>query len=222
MNFLDFYNAHYVSMTAITIIAFVLIIILIIWLITKSNKKVKTPWFEIAPDSVKVPETDDMGKTRLLLKRQFDYVDNYMNGVSSVLLALEKSIVNDAINRSNINEVEPHTISCLINSSTNELTQKLKYYMNGLLVINHIGSDKEKIKKYAKSHVCQIMAIIKKHLTEIFTKLSGEICTDLTKYWNEIKIENPNQQLESYLVELLLGLSELRYSDFDVTNDQGE
>ena len=82
--------------------------------------------------------------------------------------------------------------------------------------------DREKIKKYAKSHVCQIMAIIKSHLTEIFCKISGDICTDLGKYWNEIKVENPDQQLESYLTELLIGLSELRYSDFDAEDNSNQ
>jgi hypothetical protein len=197
---------------------------LIIYFFRKSNKKVKTPWFEIAPDSVNAPETEDMGKTRLLLKRQFEYVDNYINGISNTFLALEKCIVDDAMKILFKNESIPktHMQTCLINSNTNELIQLLKNYLNGLLVINHIGSNKDKIKRYAKSHVCQVVAIAKKHSCDIFCKLSGNICTDSVKYWKEIGIEDPNSWAEHHLTELLLGLSELRYSDFDTTNDKEE
>ena len=96
MNFLDFYNQHYISLTFIIVILIGIITSLIIYFFRKSNKKVKTPWFEIAPDSVNTPESEDMGKTRLLLKRQFEYVDNYINGLSNTFLALEKAIVDDA------------------------------------------------------------------------------------------------------------------------------
>ena len=113
-----------------------------------------------------------------------------------------------------------HMQTCLINSNTNELVQLFKNYLNGILVINHIGSDKEKIKRYAKSHVCQVSAIAKKHVCDLYCKLSGAICTDSLKYWKEIGIDDPNAWAEARLVELLLGLSELRYSDFDATNDE--
>ena len=93
MNFLDFYNQHYISLTFIIIVLVGIVTSLIIYFFRKSNKKVKTPWFEIAPDSVNVPESEDMGKTRLLLKRQFEYVDNYINGLSNTFLALENVIV---------------------------------------------------------------------------------------------------------------------------------
>ena len=224
MNFLEFYNLHYVSMTIVVLILSLTLMGGIIYLFHKSNKKVKTPWFEIAPDSVDTPETEDMAKTRLLLKRQFDYIDNYINGVSNTFLALEKAIVDDAMTVLFKENAYPktHMQTCLINSNTNELIQELKNYLNGLLVINHIGSNKEKIKKYAKSHVCQIVAISKKHACDMFCKLSGAICTDSKKYWEEIGIDDPTLWAETHLTELLIGLSELRYSDFDTTNDKDE
>lgn len=198
---------------------------ILIHVIRKSKlKKIKTPWFEIAPDSVNVPESEDMGKTRLLLKRQFDYVDNYINGLTSTFLALEKAIIDDAMQVLFKEPLVPktHMETCLINSNVNEVIQLLKNYINGILVINHIGSNKEKIKKYAKSHVCQVVAIVKKHSCDIFCKLSGVVCTNSMKYWNSIDIEDPYGWAESHLIELLIGLSELRYSDFDNTNDKDE
>lgn len=228
MNFLDFYSKHYVSFTVIVVLLVLGIIGGIIgglvYLFQKSNKKVKTPWFEIAPDSINTPESEDMGKTRLLLKRQFDYIDNYINGLSNIFLALEKGIIDDAMNVLFQDGKVPktHMQTCLINSNTNELIQLLKNYINGLLVINHIGSNKEKIKKYAKSHTCQVVAIVKKHSCDIFCKLSGVICTDSKKYWVSIGINDPILWAESHLCELLIGLSELRYSDFDMSNDKEE
>lgn len=224
MNFLEFYNQHYISMTVVLVLLTSAIIGGVIYLFRKSNKKVKTPWFEIAPDSVNTPESEDMGKTRLLLKRQFEYVDNYINGLSNTFLALEKVIVDDAMNVlfQDCNIPKTHMQTCLINSNTNELIQQLKNYINGLLVINHIGSNKDKIKRYAKSHTCQVVAITKKHACDLFCKLSGVICTDSIKYWKKIGIEDPTAWAESNLIELLLGLSELRYSDFDMTNDMEE
>lgn len=224
MNFLDFYNQHYISLTFIIIILVGIVTALIIYFFRKSNKKVKTPWFEIAPDSVNTPESEDMGKTRLLLKRQFEYVDNYINGLSNTFLALEKAIVDDAMQVLFQDGKVPktHMQTCLINSNTNELIQQLKNYINGLLVINHIGSNKDKIKRYAKSHTCQVVAITKKHACDLFCKLSGVICTDSIKYWKKIGVEDPTSWAESNLTELLLGLSELRYSDFDMSNDTEE
>lgn len=224
MNFLEFYNQHYISMTVIFVLLASVIIGGVIYLFHKSNKKVKTPWFEIAPDSVNTPESEDMGKTRLLLKRQFEYVDNYINGLSNTFLALEKIIVDDAMKVlfQDSNIPKTHMQTCLISSNTNELIQQLKNYINGLLVINHIGSNKEKIKKYAKSHTCQVVAISKKHACDLFCKLSGTICTDSIKYWRKIGIEDPTAWAETHLTELLIGLSELRYSDFDITNDTEE
>lgn len=224
MNFLDFYNQHYISLTFIIVILAGIVTSLIIYFFRKSNKKVKTPWFEIAPDSVNTPESEDMGKTRLLLKRQFEYVDNYINGLSNTFLALEKAIVDDAIRVLFQGGIVPktHLQTCLINSNTNELVQQLKNYIIGLLVINHIGSNKDKIKRYAKSHTCQVTAIVKKHSCDLFCKLSEVICTDSKKYWNDIGINDPISWAETHLTELLIGLSELRYSDFDITNDMEE
>lgn len=224
MNFLDFYNAHYISFTIIMVVIILVAITALIYFIKKSNKKVKTPWFEIAPDSVNTPETEDMGKTRLLLKRQFDYVDNYVDGVSNTFLALEKVMVDDSMRILFKENAVPktHMQTCLINSNTNELIQELKNYLNGILVINHIGSNKDKIRRYAKAHTCQVVAIVKRHICDIFSKLSGTICTDSTKYWNEIGINDPIGWAETHLAELLIGLSELRYSDFDSTNDKDE
>ena len=224
MNFLDFYNQHYISFSIIIVAVIASVITQIIYFLKKSNKKVKTPWFEIAPDSVNTPESEDMAKTRLLLKRQFEYVDNYINGLSNTFLALEKVIVDDAMTVlfQDGNIPKTHMQTCLINSNTNELIQQLKNYINSLLVINHIGSNKDKIKRYAKSHTCQVVAISKKHACDLFCKLSGTICTDSLKYWQKIGIEDPTAWAESNLTELLLGLSELRYSDFDATNDNEE
>lgn len=217
MNFLEFYNQHFLSLSLIITFVMLSTVGSFIYFLHNSNKKVKTPWFEIAPDSVNTPESEDMGKTRLLLKRQFEYVDNYINGISNVLLALEKVIVDDAMRVlfKEQNVPKTHMQTCLINSNTNELIQELKNYLNGLLVINHIGSNKDKIKRYAKSHTCQVVAITKKHACDLFCKLSGTICTDSKKYWKEIGIDDPTSWAEIHLTELLLGLSELRYSDFD-------
>ena len=222
MNFLDFYNQHFESVTLLLVFIIGGAVVLLVRYFKESNKKVKTPWFEIAPDSVNTPESEEMGKTRLLLKRQFDYVDNYINGISNILLALDKATVTDAMSVLFKDGAVPktHMQTCLINSNTNELVQLFKNYLNGILVINHIGSDKEKIKRYAKSHVCQVSAIAKKHVCDLYCKLCGAICTDSLKYWKEIGINDPNAWAEARLVELLLGLSELRYSDFDATNDE--
>lgn len=224
MNFLDFYNKHYISLTFVIVILIVIFASLIIYLFHKSNKRVKTPWFEIAPDSVNIPESEDMGKTRLLLKRQFEYIDNYINGLSNIFLALEKLIVDDAMKILFQDGKVPrtHMQTCLINSNTNELVQELKNYINGLLVINHIGTNKDKIKRYAKSHTCQVVAITKKHCCDLFCKLSGCICPSTTQYWQNIGINDPSLWAETHLTELLIGLSELRYSDFDMTNDKEE
>lgn len=222
MTFLEFWNGHFIGLTVGMVIAVIAVVTLVIYLVRKSKiKNLKTPWFEIAPDSVNVPESEEMGKTRLLLKRQFDYVDNYIDGLTSTFLALEKEIVSDALHVLFKEPLVPktHMETCLINSNVNEVIQLLKNYINGILVINHIGSNKEKIKKYAKSHVCQVVAIVKKHSCDMFCKLSGVICTDSMKYWKSIGIENPQEWAEHCLVELLIGLSELRYSDFDANND---
>lgn len=222
MEGITFTNSQFIILSIILGVLVALVLTLLIHLIRKSKlKNIKTPWFEIAPDSVNIPESEDMGKTRLLLKRQFEYVNNYIDGITSVFLALEKEIIDDAMNVlfNDKNVPKTHMRTCLINSNTNELIQLLKSYLNGVLVINHIGSDKDKIKRYAKSHVCQVVAIVKKHVCEIFSKLSGNICTDSTKYWNQIGINDPVGWAEGHLIEVLLGISELRYSDFDLTND---
>ena len=88
MTFLEFYDAHFISVTImITIGTCILVGFIIMLFKTIFKKNVKTPWFEIAPDSVKVPESEDMAKTRLLLKRQFEYVDHYIDGVSNTFLS---------------------------------------------------------------------------------------------------------------------------------------
>jgi len=222
MNFLDFYNQHFTSVTVLFI--FILaIFISICGIILKRfiNHKIKTPWFEIAPDSVKMPESDDMGKTRLLLKRQFEYVEHYMDGISNVILALEKEIIRGAMMTIFDDKcpAKTHMETCLVNSSTEEIMQKLTNYIESLLVINHIGTDKEKIKRYAKSHTNQVSAIVKKHNYDLFSKLSGNICLDLLGYWQNIGIGNPYDWAENHLYQILIGISELRYSDFDKTND---
>ena len=223
MNFYEFYNMYFISLTIVLVILIFIMLGICVGLYKKFKKigKFKTPWFEIAPDSVNIPESEDMGKTRLLLKRQFDYVDNYIDGISNTFLALEKVIVDDAMKVLFKESFVPktHMQTCLINSNTNELIQLLKNYLNGLLVINHIGSDKDKIKKYAKSHTCQVMAIVKKHVCDIFCKLSGTISIDSKKYWSLIGIDDPVFWAEKHLTELLIGISELRYSDFDMSDE---
>jgi hypothetical protein len=112
--------------------------------------------------------------------------------------------------------------TCLVNSSTEEIIQMLKNYIESLLVINHIGTDKDKIKRYAKSHVNQVVAIVKKHNYDLFSKLSGNICLDLLIYWRNIGINDPNEWAETHLYQILIGISELRYSDFDEMNDNDD
>jgi len=225
MTFLEFYDAHFVSVTIMIAIGTCITMGFIIMILKNIFKKnVKTPWFEIAPDSVKIPESEDMAKTRLLLKRQFEYVDHYIDGVSNTFLSLEREIIQGAIESifgDATVKVKPktHIETCLINSSTEEIVQKLKNYVESLLVINHIGTDKEKIKRYAKSHVCQIVAIVKKHNYELYSKVSGNICLDLIPYWKKIGIDDPNAWAEEHLYNVLIGICELRYSDFDDSND---
>lgn len=223
MTFLDFWNTHFISLTTIAFLGIITLIILVILFCKNISKKnVKTPWFEIAPDSVEEPESEDMAKTRLLLKRQFEYVENYIDGVFNVFSSLQKEIIQGAMKALfGEDNVKPktHIETCLVNSSTEEIVQKLKNYIESLLVINHIGTDKDKIKKYAKSHVCQIVAIVKKHNYELYSKVSGNICMDLIPYWKNIGINDPNEWAEIHLYNILIGISELRYSDFDKMND---
>lgn len=222
MNFLDFYNAHFISLTVLMSLLFISMIIMGSIILRKmGERKIKTPWFEIAPDSVKVPESEEMAKTRLLLKRQFEYVEHYIDGVSNVFLALEKEIIRGAMMMifSDKYNSRTHMETCLVNSSTEEVVQKLKNYIESLLVINHIGTDKDKIRRYAKSHTNQVVAIVKKHNYDLFSKLSGNICLDLLIYWRNIGINDPCDWAENHLYQILIGITELRYSDFDETND---
>lgn len=225
MNFLDFYNAHFVSITILLVLLFITLIIIGGIILRKmGDRKIRTPWFEIAPDSVKVPESEEMAKTRLLLKRQFEYVEHYIDGVSNVFLALEKEIIRGAMMTifGDKYNARTHMETCLVNSSTEEIIQMLKNYIESLLVINHIGTDKDKIKRYAKSHVNQVVAIVKKHNYDLFSKLSGNICLDLLMYWRNIGINDPNEWAETHLYQILIGISELRYSDFDEMNDNDD
>ncbi len=222
MNFLEFYNSHFMSLTILFILLFICIGIVGSIILKKIGKrKIKTPWFEIAPDSVKIPESEEMAKTRLLLKRQFEYVEHYIDGVTNTFLALEKEIIRGAMMTifGDNYSARTHMETCLVNSSTEEIVQKLKNYIESLLVINHIGTDKEKIKRYAKSHTNQVVAIVKKHNYDLFSKLSGNICLDLLIYWRNIGINNPSDWAENHLYQILIGITELRYSDFDETND---
>jgi hypothetical protein len=225
MNFLDFYNAHFASITILLVLLFITLIIIGGIILRKmGDRKIRTPWFEIAPDSVKVPESEEMAKTRLLLKRQFEYVEHYIDGVSNVFLALEKEIIRGAMMTifGDKYNARTHMETCLVNSSTEEIIQMLKNYIESLLVINHIGTDKDKIKRYAKSHVNQVVAIVKKHNYDLFSKLSGNICLDLLIYWRNIGINDPNEWAETHLYQILIGISELRYSDFDELNDNDD
>lgn len=223
MTFLEFYDSHFVALTASFVVCTILAMVLICILIKNIKKqKVKTPWFEIAPDSVNTPESEDMGKTRLLLKRQFEFAEHYIDGIENTFLALEREIIRGAIQSIfGDTQVKPktHIETCLVNASTEEIMQKLKNYINSLLVINHIGTDKDKIKKYAKSHTCQVVAIVKKHNYELYSKVSGNICLDLLPYWKNIGIDNPYEWAEHHLHNVLIGICELRYSDFDEIND---
>ena len=222
MNFFDFYHQHSLLVTILIVLS-LFVVVFIIQKLFKflKNKKVRTGLFEIAPDSVKTPETDDMHKTRVLLMRQLEYVDHYVDGLSGVFLALEKDIIEDAMSVlfQNKNTPKTHMMTCLINSDTGELLQKLKNYLNGLLIKNHIGDNKEKIKKYAKAHVCQVVSITKKHSSSIYRQLCGKICIDTLPYWKNIGIADPEGWAEKCLIELLIGISELRYSDFGEDED---
>ena len=218
MSFLDFWNAHYKSMSFLLAVVAIVVVVTVIFLFKKlNNRNIKTPWFEIAPDSIKKPETEEMGKTRLLIKRQSDYLDKFMDGIQPVFLALIKEVTEDAMKTlfKNSNPPKTHMMTCLIQSSTNELVKELKYYINNLLVVNHIGADKEKITKYAKGHVTPLIGIAKKSCCDLYSSLSGQICTSTEKYWSKINIENPRGWAEDQLIKLLLDLSDLRYSDFN-------
>ena len=137
MNFLEFYNSHFMSLTILFILLFVCIGIVGSIILKKiGERKIKTPWFEIAPDSVKIPESEEMAKTRLLLKRQFEYVEHYMDGVTNTFLALEKEIIRGAMMTifGDNYSARTHMETCLVNSSTEEIVQKLKN-LNGMTLI---------------------------------------------------------------------------------------
>lgn len=218
MGFLEFYSQHFTSLTVIFITVIVVFIGIIIYLssIIKKSKSIKTPWFEIAPDSVKTPESEEAGKTRLLLKRQSDYLALALEGMLPTFSALTNEIVLQSMKILFNNEDIPktHMQTCLIQSSTDNVIEKLKNYITNLLVVNHIGTDKEKIVLYAKAHVIPTMSIIKNAYCELFSKLSGQICIDLKPYFKNIGINDMNEWIEDQLIILLINISELRYSDF--------
>ena len=219
MSFLEFYSNNFASFTIVIFFLITLILIGIYFIfrkILKNDKRLKTPWFEIAPDSVMNVETEEMGKTRLLLKRQMEYVDNYIKGCQPLFLNLTKLIMIDAMKYLFQTDAPPktHMMSCLIQSETNALLEKLTSYVNNLLIMNHIGTNKEKIESYAKSHVSQLAGITKQFYCECYNKLSGDICMNISKYWKKLNI-NPTEWTYEHLVELLIGVSELRYSDFN-------
>ena len=225
MTFFDFYSSHFVPLT----IVFALLIILLVAMIVAvslhlfKNRKVKTPWFEIAPDSVKEPESEASGKTRLLISRQLTYIENYIDGLQPIFLKVTKSLVDDALdtllNIDNVNKPKYHLVTRFIQTASNSLSQNLINYLGHLLVVNHIGTDKEKIRKYAKGHVNQILGIVKKSMSEVYCDLSGQVCLDSTKYWKSAGIEDPMEFAFNELSDLLINISYLRYSDFDSTND---
>lgn len=219
MNFFDFYNEHFISMSVIIIMILSIMIGGIMFGLKKIffQKQIKTPWFEIASDSITKPETEAMGKTRLLLKRQSEYLEQFMNGLQPIFLAVVKEVVKDAMVILFDKEEPPktHMETCLIQSATNSIVEETKLYLNNLLIINHIGTNKEKIKKYAKGHIRPVMGIVRKECCDLFCRLSGQISTDTLKYWKKIGIEDPSNWTEQQLSTLLLDLSDLRYSDFE-------
>lgn len=219
MNFLEFYSSHFVGLTLVIFLLVALLLVGVFFIckkILKENKKLKTPWFEIAPDSVKTAETEDMGKTRLLLKRQMEFVDNYIKGTEPIFLMLTKKVVTESLKNLLLDDItlKTHMISCFTQSETNTLMEILKSYINNLLVMNHIGTNKEKIESYAKNHVSQLAGITKQFYCECYNKLSGDVCVDTLQYWKEINIE-PMGWTYDRLLEILIGVAELRYSDFN-------
>ena len=228
MTFFDFYSKHFIPLTVMIGIIAVGLIALVVMAIMGllKSKKVKTPWFEIAPESVKVPESEEMGKTRLLISRQLDYVENYIDGLQPTVLMAEKNLINDAINTMYKFSTMPtkerpriHLVTRLVQTATNELCQNLINYLIHLLIVNHIGTDKDKIKKYAKGHVNQIIGIVKKSLNETYCDIAGQVCLDSTKYWKSAGIDDPTEYVFTRLSDLLINISYLRYSDFDSSND---
>lgn len=226
MTFFDFYSKHFIPLTivfGILTVGIVAIVILAIINLLKGTKKVKTPWFEIASDSIKVPESEASGRTRLLISRQLTYVENYVNGLEPIFLRVTKNLVDDALNTllttDNVTRPKYHLVTKFIQTTTNGLSQNMINYLGHLLVVNHIGTDKEKIQKYTKGHVNQVMAIVKKELSDIYCDLSGQVCTDIGKYWKMAGVENPTEFVTQKLFDLLINISYLRYSDFDASND---
>lgn len=222
MTWLDFYAQHFVSLTIILTIISIGVLLLLFFLIKTiiGKNKIKTPWFEIGSDSIKEPESLESNKTRLLLKRQLDFVDKYIDGLEPTFLNVEKELVDDAMRTlfQTVETPKTHMQTCLVRSSTNELMRELKMYVTNLLIMNHIGTDKEKIRKYAIAHIPTVVSIAKKSLCNTYTNLSGKVCIDTNVFWNKTCIDDPNDWCNEKLTDLLINISELRYSDFDTQN----
>ena len=222
MNWLEFYSQQYVSLTVIILFIIVIISVLLFALIKAfaSKNKIKTPWFEIGSDSIKESESLESNKTRLLLKRQLDFVDKYIDGLEPIFLNVEKELIDDAM-RTLFQVKEPpktHMQTCLVRSSANDVLKELKAYITNLLIMNHIGTDKEKIRKYSISHVPTVISIVKKSLCNTYTNLSGKVCLDTKGFWEKTNISDSTEWCNEKLTDLLINISELRYSDFDTQN----
>lgn len=224
MTFFEFYSNHFVPLTVVfSLLIMGIVIILLLVFRRLKGKGVKTPWFEVASDSVKIPESEASGKTRLLISRQLVYIENYVNGLEPVFLNVTKNLVDDALETSysldNVARPRYHLITKFIQTTTNELSQSMINYLGHLLIVNHIGTDKDKIRKYVKGHVNQVMSIVKKDLSDVYCDLSGQVCLDIGKYWKMAGVDNPTEFVSQKLYDLLINISYLRYSDFDNTND---
>lgn len=219
MTFLEFYNMHFIAVSILLFIGGLIILglgVLIFKKLTSNGSNIKTPWFEIANESVKTPESEDMAKTRLLLKRQFEFVEHHMDGIYNMLMAIESEVIKGAM-LSMFNDYKPSKTNmetCLIKATTQELRVKIENYVKSLLVINHIGTDKDKIKKYAMSHTSQIVAIFRKHNFQLYSELSHNICMDLKPFLHTAGIGDIEEWVENNFYTCLISLCELRYSDF--------
>lgn len=219
MTFLEFYNSHFMAISILLILGVATLLVFGVLIVKKitNEHSIKTPWFEIASESVKMPETEDMAKTRLLLKRQFEIVEHYMDGIINVLMAIEREVIKGAL-LSIFEDYKPsktHMETCLVKSSTQELRWKIENYVQSLLVLNHVGTNKEKIHQYAKNHANQIVAIFRKHNFQLYSDLSENICMDLKPFLHNIGIEDITSWVEGNLYDCLIAISEIRYSDFE-------
>lgn len=220
MTFLEFYSNNFVPLTVIFsvfgLIVLGFIIVLVRYLVTK---KVKTPWFEISPETIGKEDPEVVGKTRLFLKRQLDYLDKYIDSLLPHLDAIFKALVIDATNELCEEDFQKDReknllTTCITNLATQDLANQLRYYLANLIVVNHIGTDEQKIKQYARVHVTPIIGIGRALMCSLYRNISGTTIIDLKRICQQAGIENDEKWIEEKLTELLYDLMDLRYSNF--------